>query len=459
MAQTPVTLRRTPVALATALVLIAGTLAYGLNTASAVSAVRRFSATLQSPACIKAGTRGTFVATFKNDSTSNQPLGSAKIDSDDNATSFTGIANIAITSAPTGKTWTAGPDHANPDGVILKATSSSSALSPGQSVSVTFTAVAPSTGGITKTWKTFAWQTTSYSTSFTRTSPYPTTPVSTTCVGPPTTITFETGPSPTTSGGTMADVKVKVTDGTNVLSGQSVTLSSAGLATSPTPAVATDINGIATFSGSALTVKPGVGSFGMTATSGALNVSANFSITVGTPAYVTFTNAGQPTDTLVTDADHGTNPIKGQGGGGVEVRVEDSNHNPISGMDVTMTIGSSFATGGHLGGDPTVPTVDGIATFSDLTIDLSSSGYRLHAEAGGVEAIPKALSSRSRARTTGARTASRYSPTGDSECTCGHDAHRREQRGGGLRYGVHWFRRHRDDHPRRRSRQHPGQVR
>jgi hypothetical protein len=378
MASTPGTLRRTPIALAVALALVAGTLAIGLNVASAATPVRKYSASLQSPACIKAGTRVTFTATFKNDSMSNRMLGSAKIDSDDNATSFLGIADIAITSKPTGKTWTAAPDHANPDGVILKATSSSSALSAGQSVSVTFSAVAPSMTG-PKTWKTFAWESTFYTTSFTRTSPYPTVLVSATCVGPPTTIAFVSGPFDTVGGGVMADVKVKVTDSANnALSGQSVVLTSDGLQTSPTLAQLTDGSGVATFSGASLTVKPAVASgVSMTASDGGLNTSATYNIVPGTPSQITFTK--QPTDTLVDTAISAP--------GGVEVKVLDANNNPVPGVMIGLGISpSSLTPGAGLGGgDPVATDANGLASFTNLKIDTSSSGYLLRTTVGDVD--------------------------------------------------------------------------
>ena len=388
MASTPGNLRRTPIALVTALALVAGTLAIGLNVASASSAVRKFGATLQSPACIKAGTRVTFVATFKNDSLSNQPLGSAKIDSDDNATMFTGIANIAITSVPTGKTWTAAPDHANPDGVILKATSSASALSPGQSVSVSFSAVAPSVE-VVKTWKTFAWQSNSYTTSFTRTTPNPTVLVSATCVGPAANIVFTSGPSDTVAGANMADVKVKVTDSTNnPLSGESVVLTSDGLQGSPTSAQVTDGSGIATFSGASLAVKTAVASgVSMTASDGGLNTSATYNIVPAAPSQVAFTQ--QPTNTIVD----------GTIAPAVEVTVKDQYSNPVSNVSLGLIISpTSLAAANNpapvlTGGDAVLTGPNGVATFSGLSINLSSSGYKLQTTVGGIDSAEFAITS------------------------------------------------------------------
>ena len=50
---------------------------------------------------------------------------------------------------------------------------------------------------------------------------------------------------------------------------------------------------------------------------------------------------------------------------------------------VTLAIGSNPG-GGTLSGTLTVTVVSGIATFSDLSIDLAGAGYTLHASATGV---------------------------------------------------------------------------
>ena len=134
----------------------------------------------------------------------------------------------------------------------------------------------------------------------------------------------------------MADVTVKVTDASNnPLGGESVTLGSTGLATSPSSPATTGANGIATFSG--LTVGTTPGPYTMTASDGALSTApASFNITVGAAASITFTK--QPKDTLVNTA------IDSQAGGGVEVQVKDAFNNPVPGATVSMAISpDSFA--------------------------------------------------------------------------------------------------------------------
>ena len=182
MSRTSERLTRRMLASTVSLIVMIATLA-AAGTASATSTVRRYSVGLEAPSCIAAGARSTFTATFTNSPSSTRRLGSAKIDSHDTP-GFSGIADIAITNAPAGSSWTAVPDHANPDGVLLRATNSTSALAPGRSVTVTFSAVAPSTSG-TKTWKTFAWERTDFTQSFSQPSSFPKVTVAKSCVGPP----------------------------------------------------------------------------------------------------------------------------------------------------------------------------------------------------------------------------------------------------------------------------------
>ena len=49
---------------------------------------------------------------------------------------------------------------------------------------------------------------------------------------------------------------------------------------------------------------------------------------------------------------------------------------------VTLSIGTN-PSGGTLSGTLTVTVVNGVATFANLSIDLSGDGYTLHASVGG----------------------------------------------------------------------------
>jgi hypothetical protein len=380
------TLRRTPLALATALLVVAGTLALGLTSASAsFGAVRKYSATVTPNDCVVAGSVTRFTATITNSTTSNQQLGSALFHSN-NVNGFKNIYSSSFTTpvATGGKTWVAIPDTIDADGVYLKASSSSQALSPGQSVSMTFEAKAPSSTG-NKAWVTNAWQGNNFLTgsfSFAPGQSNPVVNVQTSCAGPAANISFVTGPSDTSAGGTMAAVKVKVTDtSNNPVSGQSVTVASAGLAVSPSAPQTTGGDGVATFSG--LVVGTTAGSFGMTATSGSLTTApASYSITAGSAMSISFTR--QPTNTLLNT------PINDPDG--VEVTAKDSHGNPVSGLAISLSISpNSFAMGTLTGGGPVITGADGTATFPNVKVQPTSSGYELRTSVGNVDSDPFAI--------------------------------------------------------------------
>ena len=65
----------------------------------------------------------------------------------------------------------------------------------------------------------------------------------------------------------------------------------------------------------------------------------------------------------------------------VTVAAEDANNNPVTGAgNVTLTIKSGSGTSGaNLTGTLTQPLVSGVASFSNLAIDLAGTGYKLHA--------------------------------------------------------------------------------
>ncbi|HJS42583.1 MAG TPA: hypothetical protein VJ755_03860, partial [Gemmatimonadales bacterium] len=76
----------------------------------------------------------------------------------------------------------------------------------------------------------------------------------------------------------------------------------------------------------------------------------------------------------------------------VRVEVRDDNGKAVTGFSdlVTLSFGANPG-GGALGGTTAIRAIAGVATFSDLTIDKSGSGYRLMATAGS---LPPAVSSR-----------------------------------------------------------------
>ncbi len=460
---------------------------------AAAKPVRHFRASL-TPSCVLAGMRQTLVGTISNDTTSNQPLGSAFFDTTLTAFShIDGTPPFVVTASNSAKHWTAlredafgtSGDRRDLDGIFLKANSTADVLSPGESVTVTFQATVGSTTG-SKAWTVSAWQSTtpfgsgafsnvggSVSVQVASSCPgthlaflqQPTDANATAAISPSVTvqvldaannpapgasnaitlaigtnagsgtlsgtktvnasggvatfsdlsidkvgtgytltasatgltgvtsngfnittgdaasIAFVAGPSDTEAGGTMADVAVKVTDaGGNPVSGESVTLDSTGLASTPSGSQPTGLDGVATFSGPDLSVTTPAGPYTKTASDAAASLTtdpADFSVTAGSPA-ISFTK--QPTDTLVNQA------IAGQGGGGVEVTLEDTFGNPVpDGTSVAMSLGVDPTGVAILGGTLTETTSSGVATFSDLTIDTTSSGYQLQATSGSLQ--------------------------------------------------------------------------
>ena len=83
--------------------------------------------------------------------------------------------------------------------------------------------------------------------------------------------------------------------------------------------------------------------------------------------------------------DQPTNALPGDTLAPVTVEVLDVSGTlvPVDGLAVTIALANN-PSGAVLGGTLTVNTVDGVATFSDLTVDLTGSGYTLEATASGL---------------------------------------------------------------------------
>ena len=106
------------------------------------------------------------------------------------------------------------------------------------------------------------------------------------------------------------------------------------------------------------------------------SITGSTSVTVNPAAADHLLFLQQPTD---TSAGQTINP-------GVAVAVVDQFGNILTSDDsdaVTLTIGTN-ASGGTLSGTLTVTVSGGIATFSDLSIDLAGDGYTLHATTTGL---------------------------------------------------------------------------
>jgi hypothetical protein len=351
--------------------------------ALAATSTKFYTPSITSPSPLSSPAGATVSYTFKilNDLRSTQQLGSANI------TVPTGFA-VVLGSVGTPKTFNADDSSsskqwtgtASSSVVMLRnpGPGPTNRLNPGQYVTVKFDAIAPCQPGTSYGWTTRVKQSNDFSgtgNDFTRTGSDPTETVTGTCSTGAASITYVSGfaPSDTSAGGTMATVEAKVVDNTNnPVSGDAVALSSTPSgAVSGTLSATTDINGIATFS--SVTVSTVVQqNVQLTATEGTNGhfVDAYFNITPGAPANVQFTV--QPTDTLVNAT---ISPA-------VEVTVTDTYGNGTPGIPVTMSIGAG--PGNLSGGGPVNTVSGGVATFSGLSIDQSSSDYTLVATANAL---------------------------------------------------------------------------
>ncbi len=140
---------------------------------------------------------------------------------------------------------------------------------------------------------------------------------------------------------------------------------------SGTAAVAA-VNGVATFS--TLKINNAGTGYTLAAADGGLNgTSAAFNIAVGAASKLVFT--AQPTSVT---AGSSISPA-------VTVSVEDSQGNVVTTAtnSITMSIGTN-PSAGTLGGTLSVAAVNGVATFSTLSINSAGAGYTLSASAGGL---------------------------------------------------------------------------
>ncbi|HEX8453305.1 MAG TPA: Ig-like domain-containing protein [Longimicrobium sp.] len=133
------------------------------------------------------------------------------------------------------------------------------------------------------------------------------------------------------------------------------------------------VNGIATFSDLSIN-KAGAG-YTLAASSGSLTgaTSGPFDITPGAPAALAFTV--QPSNVVASA------PITPA----VQVSIVDANGNLVTTAtdNVTIAIGTN-PSGGTLSGTTTVAAVNGVATFSNLSINLVGTGYTLTASSGSL---------------------------------------------------------------------------
>jgi hypothetical protein len=367
---------------------VLGTLLGGVANAT-TTPVRKFTATV-TPACVVKSTSVRFTATITNSSSSNQVMGSANFHSS-STTGFNTILSSSFTTpvASAGKTWKAVPDTLDADGIYLEATTAASALSAGQSVSVTFIAKTPATTG-NRSWSVQAWQNINLSGStfsLATGASNPVVKVATTCVGPAAKLAFSQQPatnSNTASGASLGAIKVQLLDAANnVVTSDSSSKVTLTIANNPGAGAlagggqVTLAYGVATFSGPSIDkVGAGYTLSAASSLSGVTSATSNaFNITPGGGTHLVFVQ--QP-----TSAASGTNF------GPVTVQLLDGSNNLVTGdssSTATLAIGTNPSSGTLTGGTA-VTLSSGVATFAATSIDKVGTGYTLTASSsiGGV---------------------------------------------------------------------------
>ncbi|HYL22052.1 MAG TPA: hypothetical protein VEU74_09835, partial [Gemmatimonadales bacterium] len=133
------------------------------------------------------------------------------------------------------------------------------------------------------------------------------------------------------------------------------------------------LGGVATFS--TLTLDKTAPGYWLTATATGLSTatSSSFNITAGTATQLVF--GTQPSTTI---AGHQITPA-------VKVRALDALGNLVPGFTANVSIGlGSNPTGGALSGTTPVAAVGGVASFGDLSVNKTGTGYTLTASGGGL---------------------------------------------------------------------------
>jgi hypothetical protein len=181
----------------------------------------------------------------------------------------------------------------------------------------------------------------------------------------PTTLTASTGASTST-----ITVTAKDANG-NPISGATVVLSASGSGNTLTqPSGATNASGVATGSLSSTLAEPKT----VSATISGAGITQTAAITVNPAAAAVLAFTTQPSNST-TGATLSPAPA-------VELRDQFGNH--VNGTNaVTLAIGTNPG-GGTLSGTTTVNAVNGVATFSTVSLDQAGTGYTLVASASGL---------------------------------------------------------------------------
>ena len=197
-------------------------------------------------------------------------------------------------------------------------------------------------------------------------------------VGPPTKLAFTVQPSNVAAGTSIAPaMKVSVEDANGNVVPTATNQITVAFGTNPSgatlsgTATANASSGAATFANLSIN-KAGTG-YTLTASATGLTgvTSSTFNVTPGAPAKLIFTT--QPANTTAGVA---ISPA-------VQVTVEDNQGNVVTTATNTITMGIGTGSG-TLAGTMSMAAVSGVATFSNLSINLVGTGYTLAASATGL---------------------------------------------------------------------------
>lgn len=197
--------------------------------------------------------------------------------------------------------------------------------------------------------------------------------------GPPAALAFRSSPATTTAGAVLGTLQVEIRDeqgnfipdATNVVS---LALSSAQGGTLGGTTTVTAVDGVATFSG--LFINRAAQGYTLTASSGTLTgaTTAGFEIAPGAASRLVF--VVQPG---VAQAGSALAPA-------IRVALQDALGNLATSAteDVTLELGNNPGAA-TLSGTRTVAAVNGVATFTDLSLNRAAAGYTLRASSGSLQ--------------------------------------------------------------------------
>src|SRR4029077_8214010 len=140
------------------------------------------------------------------------------------------------------------------------------------------------------------------------------------------------------------------------------------------------VGGVATFTD--LSLNKAATGYALTANATGFSAvtSSAFDITPGTATQLLFSQ--QPTSTVAGQ------PITP----GVQVTAVDAGNNPVPGFTGNVTVALGNNPGGStLGGTATVAAVNGVASFSTLTLDKTGTSYWLTASATGLNSATSSV--------------------------------------------------------------------